>query len=580
MVTRRDLIKMGIVGSSGFVLLPPGGGFGRVSRFFDNNQGSSPRLTPFVDPLPTFEELRLRASQFAPSEISEYARPYYGPGPDGTKCFEIAMVERNVKFHRDLPLTSAWTYVDRNNPPGSSNQQLITFSYPKIVLGQPEGAGFLVRYHNDLTTAPRDFGFPTMTVHFHGGHQPAPADGFPHNISNRPPGFPDPITIAPGNHFDYMYPFIDVGVFDPPFQALPEERPSFYWFHDHFLDFTGPNVYRGLANVAPAFDEIDSDDENDTQAHALKLPSGPYDLPLVLQDKTFDISGALIFDPFDQDGHIGDTMIVNGVVQPRHEVKRRKYRLRFLDGSNARIYEIFLTNDLGQTFPMTQIATEGGLLVRPIKDVRSFTLYMAQRVEVVVDFGDPIFNGQQAIYIENRMAQSKGRKPDGVGSRGTKLVKFILGDKPKDDPSQVPSTLRSCDPIPQSVLNAAEHKSFEFNRSHGVFTVNGVPVDIEKPVALVKRNRPQLWHFKNSSGGWWHPNHVHSEFMRVLRRNGRTPPLNEIDGNARKDTVLMRGGESIDVFIIFRDYSGPFVSHCHNLEHEDMAMMGRFDVVD
>jgi FtsP/CotA-like multicopper oxidase with cupredoxin domain len=91
---------------------------------------------------------------------------------------------------------------------------------------------------------------------------------------------------------------------------------------------------------------------------------------------------------------------------------------------------------------------------------------------------------------------------------------------------------------------------------------------------------PQIWHLENKSGGWWHPIHIHSEFMRVLRRNGKQPPLNERDGVARKDTVLLRGGESVDVFLKFRDYSGPFVFHCHNIEHEDMAMMARFDIID
>src|SRR5204863_6919903 len=102
MVTRRDLIKLGILGSGGFVLLPPGGGFVRVSSFFKDNQGSSPRLTPFVDELPSpreagqpqfFEELR-PATPFDRETITPYALPYIGTG---TRYFEIAAVEREVK---------------------------------------------------------------------------------------------------------------------------------------------------------------------------------------------------------------------------------------------------------------------------------------------------------------------------------------------------------------------------------------------------------------------------------------------------------------------------------------------------
>ena len=115
---------------------------------------------------------------------------------------------------------------------------------------------------------------------------------------------------------------------------------------------------------------------------------------------------------------------------------------------------MFLTNDLGQTFPMTQIATEGGLLAHPIRNVQTFTLAMAERVEVVVDFADPIFAGQQVIYIENRLAQTDGRKPDEVTSSGTKLLKFVLGN-PEADPSQVPDTLRPFAAIGQAELDAA-----------------------------------------------------------------------------------------------------------------------------
>ena len=94
------------------------------------------------------------------------------------------------------------------------------------------------------------------------------------------------------------------------------------------------------------------------------------------------------------------------------------------------------------------------------------------------------------------------------------------------------------------------------------------------------RDGPEIWRLVNDSGGWWHPVHVHSEFGRVLKRNGRIPPAGERDGMAKKDTYLLRGDESVEVFFQFRDYKGPFTFHCHNLGHEDMDMMARFDVVD
>jgi FtsP/CotA-like multicopper oxidase with cupredoxin domain len=560
---------MGLLGAGGFVTLPAETWFGRVASSFADDNFQSPRLTPFVDPLfdPAVTELAL-ATPFA--AVTPYAAPFRGTQ---TRHYGITAVERMVKFHRDLPATAVWAYVDSAGPTSS---RLFSFRYPRIDMGQAAGSGLMVRFTNGLSTDPTDFGLPILTTHFHGGHQPAAADGFPHDIVNRPDSFPAHVTVRPGESYDYVYPWRDCGCIDGP--STSDERGSFYWFHDHILDFTGPNVYRGLAGIALACDELDSGDERDGNVNALRLPSGRYDIPLVLQDKVFDRSGALVFDPFNRDGFLGDTHVVNGVVQPFHRVDRRKYRLRFLDGSMARVYQLFLTNDAGQSFPMTQIATEGGLLAHPIRDRFSFELSMAQRVEVVVDFGDPMFDGQTAVYIENRMQQTDGRKPDGVVSSGTKLVKFILGDR-VEDPSRVPDTLRPLTPISAAEKAVAERHSFRFDRDDGLFTVNGAAIDIERASATPGENRGQIWTLQNNSGGWWHPIHIHSEYMRVLTRNGQLPPPEERDGNARKDTVILRGGDVVQVYITFRDFPGPFVFHCHNLQHEDMAMMARYDVV-
>jgi FtsP/CotA-like multicopper oxidase with cupredoxin domain len=569
-VSRRDLIKMGILGTGGFVLLPPGGGFGRVSSSFsDDYQFSSPRLTPFVDELPTLAELT-KVGRF--DDIAAYAQPYVGAS---TVFCEISAAERFVKFHRDLLPTAAWAYVDPHVAPPSEPGRLLTFQMPRTTWDQPRGGGFLVRHINNLPTAPRDFGVPITTTHFHGGHQPAPADGLPSDIKNRRDDFPAHVVMRPGEHFDYMYPFLDVGFAHG--QATQDERTSFLWFHDHVLDFTGANVYRGLANFVPIFDEIDTGNENDASPNALRLPSGEFDIPLMLQDKIFDISGALIYNR-DEDGFLGDTMVVNGVVQPFHHVKRRKYRFRFLNGANARIFEVFLTNDYGQTFPMTQIGGGGSLLARPIKGVRSFTEFMAERVEIVVDFGDPIFSGEKAVYFENRLVQTDGRKGDEIVSRGTKLVKWILDDDKVTDNSRVPDELRPFATVSAQEIANATRRTFRLDRSHSMFTVNGEPMDIEKVVARPRINTPEIWHVENNSGGWWHPAHTHLELGRVLLKNGRRPPLAERDGIGKNDTALLRGNENVDVFLKFRDYPGPYMSHCHNLEHEDMAMMFRFDV--
>ncbi len=100
------------------------------------------------------------------------------------------------------------------------------------------------------------------------------------------------------------------------------------------------------------------------------------------------------------------------------------------------------------------------------------------------------------------------------------------------------------------------------------------------PIATVPKNTPEVWTFSNGSGGtWWHPVHVHHEFMRVISRNSGAPLADEADGMARKDTILLGVGDSVDVHVNFRDFTGNFMFHCHNLEHEDHFMMARFDVV-
>jgi FtsP/CotA-like multicopper oxidase with cupredoxin domain len=191
------------------------------------------------------------------------------------------------------------------------------------------------------------------------------------------------------------------------------------------------------------------------------------------------------------------------------------------------------------------------------------------------------------VYFENRLRMDEGRKPDKLVSRGTQLLQVRLGE-PIEDPSRVgrphPVTgqleLRPFAPASQADINRAVRRTFEFGRRHGAWTINDrLAGELERPVARVRRGQPEIWRLVNDSGGWWHPIHIHSEFFRVLTRKRRTPPLNERDGMAKKDTVLLRGNDEVEVLVKFRDHLGPFVFHCHNIEHEDMAMMARFDVI-
>jgi FtsP/CotA-like multicopper oxidase with cupredoxin domain len=568
-------------------------------------------LTPFLDRLPLPpppQELEPDRTGPLPAEfadLSEDARQFVDfTGTLGrAHCYKIVAEVRRVQFHSELPPTEIWGYRDGTQSTPSRFALGPTFIR---YVGENGADITIVRHLSELPSVAehRGFGEPRNTCHLHGGHHPAFSDGFPANIT-LPDGRPFKALYERGEHFDYCYPLTDPGFVDDGI-GDDSEQPSTLWYHDHLLDFTGQNVYRGLAGFFLVFDNPkttsarfrstarDTGDETnaDNLPLALRLPSGEFDVPLALQDKTFGPNGELVFDTFNFDGFLGQDFLVNGMVQPFLPVKRRKYRFRFLDASNARFYQLFLTDKNGRSYPMTQIATEGGLLSRPVERP-SFMIGCAERVEVVIDFSRFPASQFQELYIENRLVQDEGRGPGGkfgepdLVNPGTKILKFVLEEE-VPDPSQVPDELRPFAAISAEQIAGATRREFKFDRSHGLWTINGeVAGDLTRPLASPSRDRGEVWRIVNSSGGWWHPIHVHGEFARVLSRDGRVPyggggrdngqPL-ELDGLAKKDTIVLGPGSEVEIFLDFQDYAGPFVFHCHNLEHEDHAMMGRFDV--
>jgi FtsP/CotA-like multicopper oxidase with cupredoxin domain len=573
-----------------------------------------PALTPFRDevPVPPRPIAFERQGSGIPAgfeNLDPEAATFVGPN---TSFYKIVSEARRVSFHSELPQTEIWGYRD-GNPKVANWEFALGPTFREFLSNRDPKDGVIVRHENRLprTSEHRGFGEPRTTVHLHGAHLPSRFDGFPTRII-LPDGTPFDPVFEHGGHFDYAYPMVDPALGG---QAEHFERGSTLWYHDHILDFTGPNVYRGLTGfflvhdnpvldagdaVVPSIvaNTLDTGDETNAAnaPNALRLPSGAFDVPLVLQEKTFGLNGELIFDPLDTDGFLGEQFVVNGKVRPYLNVKRRKYRFRFLNGSNARIYQLFLTDGSGRSYPMTQIATEGGLLSRSVPRP-SFILAMAERVEVVIDFKHFPHPQFTELFIENRLVQEDGRGPGGtlaqpeLAPRGTRLLQFRLGEVVDDDPSRVPAILRPFTAIGAATIAAARARTrtFEFERRNGQWAINGkFAGDLDQPIARAVADVGEVWRLVNKSGGWWHPVHVHLEYMRVLERDGRTPfggvghdfgQHLEADGLARKDVITLGPHSQVELFVRFSNYTGPYLFHCHNLSHEDHAMMARFDVV-
>jgi FtsP/CotA-like multicopper oxidase with cupredoxin domain len=456
-----------------------------------------------------------------------------------------------------VPASTIWTYVDAVS--GATGPLRIEARH-----GEPS----VVRIHNALPVANQGFGLNQTSTHLHGGHVGSESDGGPLQFYDA------------GQFKDFHYPHARAGFNRThPTTALNgftvigdvRETQSTLWFHDHRVDFTAQNTYKGLVSFYTILsDDIALDTGDETTG--LRLPSGEFDIPMIFADKVFDpLTGELFFDVFNLDGILGDKDTVNGKIQPYLEVKRRKYRFRLLVGGPSRIYEFFLSNGR----PFFQITNDGNLLPRPLSR-RSIRVSPAERVDVIVDFSAARTGDR--IYLQNRLKQDDGRGVSGELVAPVNLVEFrVMGDA-RDD-SQVPARLLD---LPDRV-RAVRRRTWKFDRSGGLWTVNNELFEPDKISAFIKAETAEDWTLE-SAGGWTHPIHIHLEDFLVQNREGKAPPADE---RARKDVVRIGDGAVGDdntrrllVAMQFRDFLGDYPMHCHNTVHEDHAMMIRFQVIE
>ncbi len=421
----------------------------------------------------------------------------------------------------------------------------------------------IVRFYNDLDV--------TAIVHNHGAHVAALSDG---SASVNPERL-----ILPGEFRDFCYPNIAPVEPGTGLQDMADFS-STQWYHDHAhlpevdLGITGQNVYMGLAGFYLLFDEL----EQDLIARGV-LPSEKFDIPIVLQDRVFARDGSLLFDP-DADnfnGVLGDVFVINGKAQPKLTVERRKYRFRILNGSNARFWELRLSSE---NLKFVQIGNDSWLLGEAVVPVsfaldgtRPNTIHLtpAERADVVIDFR----NAPDEVFLENIVVQDDGRRPTSIAIPGTPVLKFVVKGPPVDYDAtvEVGTPLRPHTPIQGNEI--VRTRIFEFERKGGHWAVNGLFFNPGRDDANPAPGTAERWILKNVGGGWAHPIHIHLEAQQIQSLSRREIAPQE---RFKKDTVRLEPNEEAEVFIKFRTFTGRYVFHCHNLEHEDMAMMGVINV--
>jgi spore coat protein A, manganese oxidase len=392
-------------------------------------------------------------------------------------------------------------------------------TFPGPTIRRPTGQTTTVTLVNDLPASAGE-----LTLHNHGNHSTAASDGQP-----------DALLAAPGGgSVAYTYTGTEAG---------GNERGALQWYHDHRMNVTGRNIWMGLAGMYII------DDPADPQT----LPRGGFDVPLMLTDRSFTSTNQLSYH-FNAAGVTGNRTLVNGVPQPYFRVGDRKYRFRILNASNARSYELALSN--GQAF--IQIGTESGLLPAPVRRTR-ITLASAERVDVVIDFAGRLNHN---IVLQNLAA---------TGSL-SQLMQFRV-TRDLTETSSIPSKLRA---LPVLDATSAASRTFVFGRTRfgGIWTINGRPFDPARIDVQPRLGTTETWTFVNNSGAN-HVIHIHDVDQQLVSRNGVAPKAYE----RMKESWSLGIGETVVLKLKFTDNLGTFVFHCHILEHEDAAMMAQFEVV-
>lgn len=464
-VSRRDLFRWGLFGSSGLLLAKHG-----LNPFVSSAHAAIPTgvpasplfgVRPFTQPMPradlmarqpmrVLDPAPMREAnttlQPVPAILGGGMGPVEGrpPGPiwahqrwdslppqvaviatqEGAKANTV--YNPGVASSHNSGINPAAPIPPRFHPllPDQGPTAVWTFNGtvpPKLLLAR-YGEPVLFRHYNRLPADVRansGFGRHTISTHEHNGHHGAENDGF------------TGAWFYPGQFYDYHWPIVLAGfttintAATDPRAGSPDgagginripgdwrETMSTHWFHDHMFSFTSQNVYKGNAALFNLYSALDRGNEAINDGVNLRLPSGrlkdwgnlEYDVNLALADKAWDANGQLTFDIFDFDGFLGDVMTVNLAYKPYFEVERRKYRFRILNASVARFFKLALSDGS----PMIQIGNDGNLLPRPVLLTELDEQGIAERYDIVIDFSRYPVGGR--VHMVNLAEHSDGKR--------------------------------------------------------------------------------------------------------------------------------------------------------------------------
>jgi spore coat protein A len=605
MINRRKFIEAGAVASVGAMLPFEIGHAAEQTAVRGLTSaaavGISPALMKYVDALPV------------PTAFYGFAYTPTGFNAAGVAHYDIAASAFFQKLHRDLPATYLWGYGG---------------TFPSRTIEATVGTPIEVSWINNLLptdvhpiasaidrvnvggmTDPNGIPLPDqrITTHLHGGHVPWTSDGGPKTWYTGPFWRLHQGAYVPGNKV--IFDGFNTG---NTFQYPNNQVGCTLWYHDHAMGITRYNVIAGLAGFWLLRSPLES---------TLNLPSGAYEVPIVIQDRIFNTDGSMYYPPAPAvPEFFGDTMVINGKVWPRLKVEPRKYRIRFLNGCNARFLRMQFvqataidtlpSNRNWTTIPFTQIGAEGGFFAAPAAPATQMLLAPAERADVIVDFSGQankrfiLFNDAGTPF--NGSSSSRGAIPEvmmfdvslTLTGSDTSVIPASFGSlggfvDPAGNPAapdlavakNVPKTLTEIT-LPNGMLMQLIDQS-----GYDVNPITGAPSATETATL----GTHEIWQIVNTTVDV-HPIHLHQTAFQVLDRQtvninaymkalGTAPGIDPApfltgkpmpagpDEAGWKETVRANPGEVVRIAINWKDYAGNYVYHCHILEHEEHDMM-------